>query len=53
MAKKKKILGLILACFRPNLVPKIFFRGFNLNYMLYIAVSYHCMQFQGKLMNQT
>ena len=53
MEKKKKILGLILACFRPNLVPKIFFRGFNLNYMLYIAVSYHCMQFQGKLMNQT
>ena len=51
--KKKKILGLILACFRPNLVPKIFFRGFNLNYMLYIVVSYHCMQFQGKLMNQT
>ena len=51
--QKKKILGLILACFRPNLVPKIFFRGFNLNYMLYIVVSYHCMQFQGKLMNQT
>ena len=30
-----------------------FFHGFYLYCMLDIAASYHCMQFQGKLMNQT
>ena len=49
---KKLILGLILACFGPNTVAKIFF-VFYLYMMLYIVASYHCMQFQGKLMNQT
>ena len=33
--------------------PKIFFNGFYLYQMLDIVASYHCMQFQGKLMNQT
>ena len=37
--------------FGPNLGPKTFFRGFHLYWMLYIAASYHCMQFQGKLMS--
>ena len=39
--------------FGPNLDPKIFFRGFYLNWMLDIIASYHCMQLQGKLMNKT
>ena len=39
--------------FGPNLGPIIFFHGFYLNYMLDIIASYHCMQYQGKLMNQT
>ena len=40
--------------FGPNLGPKIFFHEFYLYYMLDIIVaSYHHMQFQGQLMNQT
>ena len=42
----KIILGLILAQIWS---PKFF----SWVYMLYIVVSYHCMQFQGKVMNQT
>ena len=45
---------------RPILAPlaqiwaqKIIFHQFYLYYMLEIAASYHCMQFQGKPMNQT
>ena len=37
----------------PNLVPKSFFGGFYLYQILNIVASYHCMQFQGKLMKQT
>ena len=33
--------------------PKSFLHGFYLFYMLDIVASYHCMQLQGKLMNQT
>ena len=39
--------------FGSNLGLKIFFRGFYLYQMLDIAASYHRMQFQGKLLNQT
>ena len=39
--------------FGPNLGPKNIFHQFYLYYMLEIAASYHCMQFQGKSMNQT
>ena len=39
--------------FDPNLVLKTFFGGFYLYKMLYIVASYHFMQFQGKLINQT
>ena len=39
--------------FGPNLGPKNIFHQFYLYYMLEIAASYHCMQFQGKPMNQT
>ena len=35
------------------LVPKKLFRGFYLYLMLDIVASYHCIQFLGKLMNQT
>ena len=38
--------------FDPNLVPN-FFRGFYLYWKLDILASYHCMQFQGKIINQT
>ena len=38
--------------FGPNFIPQ-YFCGFYLDEMLYIVASYHCMQFQGKLMNQT
>ena len=51
--EKKIILGLILACFGPNLGRKIIFREFYLYQTLYIFASYHCMWFQEKLMNQT
>ena len=37
----------------PNLGPKFFFRRFYLYQMLDIVASYHCMQFEGKLKNQT
>ena len=37
--KKNLILGLILVRFGPNLVPKFFFRGFYLHWMLYIVTS--------------
>ena len=39
--------------FGPNLVPQIFFVVFFFYYILYIVTSYHGMQFQEKLMNQT
>ena len=51
--KKKLILGLIWVRFGPNLVPKKFFCRFYLYQISNIVASYHCMQFQGKLMNQT
>ena len=38
---------------RPVWASKIFFTKFYLNQMLEIVVSYHCIQFQGKLMKQT
>ena len=38
--------------FGPNFIPQ-YFCGFYLDEMLCIVASYHCMQFQGKLMNQT
>ena len=50
---KNLVLGLILACFGPNLVPKICFGVFYLLQILEIVASYHCMLFQGKLMNLT
>ena len=37
--------------FCSNLDPNVFFREFYLYQMLDIVASYHCMQFQGKLMN--
>ena len=33
--------------------PKFFFHGFYFYKVLCIVASYHCMQFEGKLMNQT
>ena len=39
--------------FWPKFGLQKFFRGFYLYYMVYIVSSYHCMQFQRKLMNQT
>ena len=39
--------------FGPNSGPPNFFRGFYLYLMLDIVASYHCIQSQGKLMNQT
>ena len=52
---KNLILGLVFACFGPNLVPSFFFFFCRcyLNQMLYIVANYHCMQFQGKPKNQT
>ena len=50
--KKQQILGLILVPFGPDLVLKMFF-WFYVYWMLDIVASYHCMQFQGQLMNQT
>ena len=48
---KKLVLGLILACFGPSLVPKKFFVGFTSTrcYTLLYAI----IQCEGKLMNQT
>ena len=51
--KNKLILGLVLVHFDPKLVPPKFFCGLYLYLMVYIVASYHCMQFQGKLINQT
>ena len=39
--------------FGPNFGPKNIFREFDLYLMLDIIKSYHCIQFQGKIMNQT
>ena len=39
--------------FGPHLGPQNFFREFYFYYMLDIVASYHCIQLQGKLMNQT
>ena len=50
---KKTSFGTDFCPFRSNLVPKNFFRGFYLYQMLDIVISYRCMQFQEKLMNQT
>ena len=51
--RKKTNLWPNFGLFGPNLGPKIFFHGIHLLQMLEIVASYHCMQFQGKLMNQT
>ena len=50
---KNLILGMILARFWTKGGPQNLFRGFYLYLILYIVASYHCMLFQGKLMNQT
>ena len=39
--------------FSTNLSPPKIFCEFYIYYMLNIVATYHCMQFQGKLMNQT
>ena len=49
---KNLVSGLISAPLAQMCVQKNF-RGFYLRQMLDIVASYHCMQFQGKLMNQT
>ena len=49
---KKPSFGADFSPFGPHLGPKNFFHGFYLYFMLDIVASYHCMQFQGKLMNQ-
>ena len=41
------------AFFGPDLHPKNFLCGFYLYWMLDFVASYHCTQFQAKLMNQT
>ena len=38
--------------FGPNLGPQNFFHGLYFYYILGTIASYHCIQFQGKLMNQ-
>ena len=43
----------ILAPLAQSWTPKNYFYSFYFCYMLDINASYHCMQFQGKLMNQT
>ena len=48
---KNLVSGLISAPLAQMCVQKNF-RGFYLRQMLDIVASYHCMQFQGKLMNQ-
>ena len=52
MAKKPNF-GPDFGSFWPKFGPPIFVQGFYLHWMLYIVTSYHCMQFQGKLMNHT
>ena len=49
---KNLILDPILACLAQIWAPK-FLNGFEVYYMLGIIASFHCMQRQGKLMNQT
>ena len=48
-----KTLGPDFVQFDPNVGPKFFFHWFYLCLYLDIVTSYHCMQFQVKLMNQT
>ena len=50
---EKSVKNLILGPIWPKFGPPKFFRGLYLYYMLYIVPRYHCMSFQGKLMNQT
>ena len=50
---KNLVLSTILDPFGQNLGPKKFFCEFYLHQKLEIVASYHYMQFQGKLMNQT
>ena len=50
---KKSSFKTDFSSFVPYLGPQIFFHRFYFYYMLDIVASYHCMQFQGKLMNQT
>ena len=50
---KKPSFGPNFGPFVSNLPPLEFFSGFYLGYMLGINANYHCMQFQGKQMNQT
>ena len=50
---KKTIFGSDFSFFGLNLDLKKFFRGFYLDWLLDIVASCHCMQYQGKLMNQT
>ena len=50
---KKPSLRTNFGLFDPNLGQQKFFHRFYLYGMLDIVRSYHCMQFQGKLMNQT
>ena len=52
MEKKKPNFGADFGLFGPNLGLQTFFRGFYLYLMLEIVATYHCMHFQGKLMNQ-
>ena len=51
--KKQTNFGPDFGSFGPNLDPEELFREFYLYYMLHIVASYHCMLFQGKLINQT
>ena len=50
---QKTNFGSDFGLFWPKYGCQSFFRVFYLYQMLYIVESYHCMQFQGKLMNQT
>ena len=50
---KKPSFGMYFYPFGPNLNPKNFFHRFYLYLMLDIVASYHYMQFQGKLKNET
>ena len=50
---RKPSFGPNFGPFGPNFGSKIFFRKFYLYQKLEIVGSYYCMQFQGKLMNQT
>ena len=50
---KNLVSGLILTSLAQIWVPKFFFDGFYLYCILDIVASYHWMQFQGYLKNQT